>query len=311
MFSTRLFRCFAPAILIGSLASACTTSNSNPINVGYLTNQPTAYATPPDQPGRQIGGAVYSATLLPAGNYALTTMRERPRDGDVQRILCQAPSPDWATALAMQAQLQGSGNFFSSSSGSLAVSGSTAETISAMAGRTAGVTALRDGLYNVCQAYANGVIGKDAYALALSTYSYLLVALAGGSGSSTTGGSSGGGGGSPSSVPPGVAVAVNTGAAAPAANAGGQQQQNKGPDTTAATAAQAQLQMQIMHALATACISANDPTMTDGRRVNPLLDVNNPNNVCTPLIGAIAKSAAGLMTPISLGTQPPKPPPVH
>ncbi len=47
-----------------------------------------------------------------------------------------------------------------------------------MAGRTAGVVALRDGLYSACQAYANGIIGRRAYALILSQYGDLLVALA-------------------------------------------------------------------------------------------------------------------------------------
>jgi hypothetical protein len=48
-----------------------------------------------------------------------------------------------------------------------------------LAGRTAGVLALRDGLYAACQSYVNGVLGHDAYALVLSQYGNLLVALAG------------------------------------------------------------------------------------------------------------------------------------
>jgi hypothetical protein len=46
-----------------------------------------------------------------------------------------------------------------------------------LAGRTAGVLALRDGLYATCQAYANGALGQSAYALGLSQYGNLLVAL--------------------------------------------------------------------------------------------------------------------------------------
>ncbi len=53
------------------------------------------------------------------------------------------------------------------------------EQITALEGRNAGVLALRDGLYTACQAYVNGVIGHDAYALILSQYGNLLVALAG------------------------------------------------------------------------------------------------------------------------------------
>jgi hypothetical protein len=37
--------------------------------------------------------------------------------------------------------------------------------------------ALRDGLYATCQAYANGALGQSAYALGLSQYGNLLVAL--------------------------------------------------------------------------------------------------------------------------------------
>jgi hypothetical protein len=36
---------------------------------------------------------------------------------------------------------------------------------------------LRDGLYATCQAYANGALGQSAYALGLSQYGNLLVAL--------------------------------------------------------------------------------------------------------------------------------------
>ena len=103
MFPTKLFRCLAPAVVIGSLTSACATSNSNPINVGYLGSAPPNYANASPEPqsgqpnplaGQPIGGGVQSAVLLPAGNYTLTTVRERPMHGEVPRILCQAPSPD-------------------------------------------------------------------------------------------------------------------------------------------------------------------------------------------------------------------------
>jgi hypothetical protein len=56
---------------------------------------------------------------------------------------------------------------------------SSTELITAGAGREAAVLALRDGLYTACQSYANGVIGQDAYAIILSQYGNLLVALMG------------------------------------------------------------------------------------------------------------------------------------
>jgi hypothetical protein len=107
------------------------------------------------------------------------------------------------TALAIAA----SGGASGGPSGSLSRNATTTEAISAMAGRTAGVVALRDGLYSACQAYANRVIGKDAYALILSQYGNLLVLLAG------TTGHDAGDTSAASSTPtlPGVAVAVSTG----------------------------------------------------------------------------------------------------
>jgi len=133
--------------------------------------------------------SIQNALLAPGGDYSLITVRKRPdiAANDPREILCAAPSPDWATALAMAQQISGSGGVSGGPSGALTASSSLTETISALAGRTAGVVALRDGLYNACQAYANGVIGKDGYALILSQCGNLQVALAG-SGTSSDGG---------------------------------------------------------------------------------------------------------------------------
>lgn len=114
---------------------------------------------------------------------ALRMVTERPReipgrDRDLP-TLCYEPNPDVAIAFGQQISAQG--NF--SEPGAPTVSGNfnvaTTETATALAGRTAGVLALRDGLYAACQSYVNGVIGHDAYALILSQYGNLLVALAG------------------------------------------------------------------------------------------------------------------------------------
>jgi hypothetical protein len=298
-------------VLLSGIAGGCETSNKTPIGLGGIFNQPTTYAaalpndpTPNPEAGRPIGGAVDKAVLLPGGDYTLTTLRERPVDGNVPRVLCQAPSPDWATALAMQQQLSASGNFFQGSSGQFSGSNSYTETIAALAGRTAGVVALRDGLYSACQAYANGVIGKDAYALILSQYGYLLVALAGNNNSSSTSNPAGNSqktsSSTTSSTQPGVAVAVNTAAAAPAP----QQQQGKGSDTPSApnTSQLAQMQIQIMHALMVACISAQDPTARAPNRIrddpNELLSSKN----CKGLMEWMKDSSQSLLA--SLGGSP-------
>jgi hypothetical protein len=299
-------------VLLGGIASGCETSNKTPIGLGGIFNQPTTYAAalpndpkPNSEAGQPIGGAVDKAVLLPGGDYTLTTLRERPVDGNVPRVLCQAPSPDWATALAMQQQLSASGNFFQGSSGQFSGSNSYTETIAALAGRTAGVVALRDGLYSACQAYANGVIGKDAYALILSQYGYLLVALAGNNNSSNTGNPAGNSqktsSSTTSSTQPGVAVAVNTAAAAPAPQ---QPQPGKGSDTSSApnTAQLAQMQIQIMHALMVACISAQDPTARAPNRSrddpNELLSSKN----CKGLMEWMKDSSQSLLA--SLGGSP-------
>src|SRR5215471_8727055 len=113
----------ASLAVVAAVAAGCETSNKTPIGLGGIFNQPTTYAAAapgdPHNPyaGQPIGGAVDKAVLLPGGDYSLTTLRERPTDGSVPRVLCHAPSPDWATALAMQQQLSASGNFFHGSQG--------------------------------------------------------------------------------------------------------------------------------------------------------------------------------------------------
>jgi|FEC22Drversion2_1045045.scaffolds.fasta_scaffold01007_8 hypothetical protein len=288
-------------ILAGGMTSACDTPRP-PVNLGGIFNLPTTYAAAaPNEPanpnsGQPIGGAVDRAVLLPGGDYSLTTLRQRPESGQIPKVLCQAPSPDWATAIAMQQQLSASGNFFHGSSGQFAGSNSYSETIAAMAGRTAGVVALRDGLYSACQAYANGVIGKDAYALILSQYGYLLVALAGNSGGAGGGGSSEKSGSSTSpAMPPGVAVAVNTAAAAPTSfsspqgkPAGGA----SGPNVTQL----AQQQMQIMHALMVTCISAYDNTVrTAGEQANTLLT----QKTCRELMDWMKSSTTSILASLA------------
>ncbi len=122
-----------------------------------------------------------SNTLVTGPALRLVTERDRyvPAINDRLPTLCSEPSPDVAVAFGASLAAQGS---FAEPSGpnvSGSVNAATTEAATALAGRTAGVLALRDGLYAACQSYANGVIGHDAYALILSQYGNLLVALAG------------------------------------------------------------------------------------------------------------------------------------
>ncbi|MGY0484991.1 hypothetical protein HUK83_13215 [Endobacter medicaginis] len=92
-------------------------------------------------------------------------------------IICSEPSPDLALAFGRIVNgklIGGNGKINATAELDTAVTPS----MIAMAGRSAGVVALRDGLYSACQAYANHVIGREAYALILSQYGNLLVALA-------------------------------------------------------------------------------------------------------------------------------------
>jgi hypothetical protein len=107
---------------------------------------------------------------------------ERPRQilgrGFLPTV-CSEPSPD--VAIAFGKALAAKGSFSEPNGPSISGEGSITETETAtqLNGRTAGVLVLRDGLYAACQAYVNGVLGHDAYAIILSQYGNLLVALAG------------------------------------------------------------------------------------------------------------------------------------
>jgi hypothetical protein len=127
-----------------------------------------------------------SKTLALGPDIRLVTERERDVPGQPpQMVMCTEPSPD--VAIAFGTTLAATANF--SQTGEPTVAGTlnagSTEAATALAGRTAGVLALRDGLYAACQAYTNGVLGQDAYALVLSQYGNLLVALAAPSGDAT------------------------------------------------------------------------------------------------------------------------------
>lgn len=126
----------------------------------------------------EFGG---SHTLVMGPALRMVTQRDRPIPGtrDVLPTMCSEPSPDVAIAFGQSLAAQGSVNQPGGASVSGNLNVSSTEVATALAGRTAGVLALRDGLYAACQSYVNGVIGHDAYALILSQYGNLLVALAG------------------------------------------------------------------------------------------------------------------------------------
>ena len=223
-----------------------------------------------------------SANLASGANvrYVNDRLRDMPgREGPLA-TMCTEPAPDVAiafgTSLGASASIsgQGSGGF----------GASTQEAALQLAGRTAGVLALRDGLYATCQAYANGALGQSAYALGLSQYGNLLVAL-------TAHDPGAAGGTSPVTAAGGVitipnnggAVTINpqkSGAIAPQAQPavadaddlppvipvgvqGNQGQGAANPNPGLFTANDA-----AKHALLVACISEFDPTRLGARNVN-------------------------------------------
>jgi hypothetical protein len=148
---------------LGVLAAGCADPNTKPTHVGFGTSTDTM----------SMGPAL-----------RLVTERERPFDKHHSLpTVCTEPSPDVAIAfsrsLQAQAQVQVQEPSGPSGSGSGSVNVQNNETATTLNGRTAGVLALRDGLYAACQSYINGVIGHDAYAIILSQYGNLLIALAG------------------------------------------------------------------------------------------------------------------------------------
>ena len=98
-------------------------------------------------------------------------------DGSLLPIVCTEPSPDYAIAFGQN------GNFNATvtvpEKATVGGGGAYAQTeaVTQLNGRAPAVLALRDGLFAACQAYANGVIGHDAYSMILSQYGTLLVAL--------------------------------------------------------------------------------------------------------------------------------------
>ena len=224
--------------------------------------------------------------LLVNPALSMVTQRQRPVSGIVasRDVLCVQPNPDWASTLSRMVQFSGSGSG-SGANGSLNGTVNNSESAIQLAGRTAGVVALRDGLYSACQAYANGVIGQDAYALILSQYGDLLVALAAPSPAAA-----------PASPAAPAAAAAKADMAAPAGLAGS-------PLTTGIE------QQEAVKALLVACLSENDPTGLHAAASNPLLRVGEaPSQACQTVIGSVALRVRDLLAPAAVAAVPPAKP---
>ena len=121
--------------------------------------------------------------LAAGGNLRLITQRQRQNsrnDTNVRTVYCAEPTPDYLVTVNRDADVTIPAIAPGQTSGSNQLSLKVDETGREGQGRTAGVLALRDGLYAACQAYANGLIGQDAYSVILSQYGMLVAAVASG-----------------------------------------------------------------------------------------------------------------------------------
>jgi hypothetical protein len=170
-----------------------------------------------------------------------------------------------------------------------------------VAGR-AGVVALGDGLYAACQAYANGVLGQDAYSVILSQYGTLLVRLVSASSALDPGGpaaapsrSSTPTAGAPSSMlvnvaTPGAGAAAQPSAGPPTASA---------PSASPADDPMSQARAQAVGALIVACITEGDSTRLRGPTQNTVLTA-----AWSTLINNLAKEAPSLLQNLSPSIKP-------
>jgi hypothetical protein len=191
-----------------------------------------------------------SANLASGANvrYVNDRLRDMPGREAPLATMCTEPAPDVAiafgTSLGASASIsgQGSGGF----------GAGTQEAALQLAGRTAGVLALRDGLYATCQAYANGALGQSAYALGLSQYGNLLVALTAHD---------------PGALPTGTATSVTAGSPTISITPG----TNGGPPTIKITPS-----TNITPSADTAPVPQAQPAVADADDLPPVIPVTTP-----------------------------------
>lgn len=122
--------------------------------------------------GRAIGKS--NGVIFTTADVRLVMRRQNPVTGEM--VTCTEPTPDVAAALstAMQIAVQGGDK---AANGQIGLTGGSAEAVTELAGRTTALLALRDGLYRTCEAYANGVLGSNSYAMVLARYGQLMTTL--------------------------------------------------------------------------------------------------------------------------------------
>ncbi len=115
------------------------------------------------------GGAAFTTSTV-----RVITQRKHPVFQT--EVDCTEPSPDVAQALSSATSVKAQGGNGTVSAG-LGASAASAEAVAELAGRSTALIGLRDGLYRACEAYANGALGQNAYALVISRYGQLMTTL--------------------------------------------------------------------------------------------------------------------------------------
>jgi hypothetical protein len=230
-----------------------------------------------------------------------------------QDIVCTEPSPDVAKAISTAFALGGQGGN-GSASGGLATSAGSAEAVAELAGRSTALLGLRDGLFRACEAYANGAIGADMYALIISHYGQLMTTLFLGqditgivqptavaqspaisaSATAAPGSSSGSPTASvtvPAETPPASLTGIAPTPASGAANA-----------LTRMNEDYLNLDYNIVHILAVACINQADPTIKTPEDPVTHAHLTNPwlTDVCNNLKTALASKGLGQLVNLSV-----------
>lgn len=111
------------------------------------------------------------ATSFSTGDVRMVTAREHPVLHN--QVVCSEPSPDIGKAVSASF----GANVQASNQGSAALNGASAQALAELAGRSTALVGLRDALFRTCEAYANGVIGQDAYAMVTARYHELMAVL--------------------------------------------------------------------------------------------------------------------------------------
>jgi hypothetical protein len=264
-------------------------------------------------------GAFAFPAAFTTADARIITERKHPVTG--QDVVCTEPSPDVAKAISTAFALSGQGSNTppagasgTPSPGTVTASGGTsmgsAEAVAELAGRSTALLGLRDGLFQACQAYANGVIGADIYALIVSRYGQLMTTLFLGqdiagipqstavaqspSISATATTAPGSGGGSPNAAvnvpagtPPGSLAGAVPAPAAGAANA-----------LTRMNEDYLNLDYNTIHSLAIVCINRSDRTNLAGneKQLSPWMD-----EVCKSLMVQLTPAALSQLETLAVG----------